>query len=238
MRKILDLEEIERRGARACMGMAGTEAREQVDRFTSLKPDWMESLELVSDAHTACVGAHQGEDGAVVIVGTGVVGYQVEGGRSSRAGGWGFPQSDEGGGAWLGMEAARLAFQASDGVIPQSDTSRAVLARFDNSPFALLDRLVGAPPSVFGELAPLVVHNAEAGDEAAISLMRQSGEYLSGICRALASKQKASKPLPVSFLGGLAPFMEHFVDDATSARLRPARSDALTGAMLMLERSE
>ena len=48
-----------------------------------------------------------GADGGIVIVGTGSIGWANIAGQSHRVGGWGFPVSDEGSGAWLGSEAVR-----------------------------------------------------------------------------------------------------------------------------------
>ncbi len=44
----------------------------------------------MTDAHAACIGAHNGADGAIIIIGTGVVGYQTQNGEGVQVGGWGF----------------------------------------------------------------------------------------------------------------------------------------------------
>jgi glucosamine kinase len=44
----------------------------------------------------------------LIAIGTGTVGYQIEGDKECKVGGWGFPHGDEGSGAWLGMEAVRM----------------------------------------------------------------------------------------------------------------------------------
>src|SRR5215470_7613962 len=93
---------------------------------------------LTSDAHAACVGAHAGEDGGIVIVGTGSVGWAVQGQRSYRVGGWGFPVSDEGGGAWLGCEAVRRALWAHDGRAPWTPLLRSISAEFAGDPHAIV----------------------------------------------------------------------------------------------------
>ena len=91
------------------MGLAGCEVKEAYQEFLQ-RPHPFTTLELATDAHIACVGAHKGEDGAIIIVGTGVVGYQVQNGKGSKVSGWGFPHDDTGGGAWIGLEAVRLTF--------------------------------------------------------------------------------------------------------------------------------
>ena len=62
----------------------------------------------------ACLGAHGGRDGGIVIAGTGSVGLAMVNGREFRIGGYGFPISDEGSGAEIGLHAIRLALRAHD----------------------------------------------------------------------------------------------------------------------------
>ncbi len=77
-------------------------------------PHPFRSVVYAHDATIACIGAHAAKDGGIVIVGTGSVGFAVVGGREVRVGGYGFPISDEGSGADLGLHAIRLALRAHD----------------------------------------------------------------------------------------------------------------------------
>ncbi len=75
------------------------------------------SLAIASDAAIACLGAHGGEDGGIGIVGTGSVGFARVGEEVVVVGGYGFPISDEGSGADLGLRAIRASLWARDGRI-------------------------------------------------------------------------------------------------------------------------
>src|SRR5437660_12250237 len=87
----------------ACLALAG--ATEPADLAAAKRHEQSFGRAiLTSDAHAACVGAHDGRDGAVLIIGTGSIGWAVLRGRHHRVGGWGLPISDEGSGAWLGCE--------------------------------------------------------------------------------------------------------------------------------------
>src|SRR5262249_23472107 len=94
---------------RACLAHSGADAT-----GAPARPTRSRAAIVVSDAHAACVGAHGGEDGGVIIVGTGSIGWAIVQGRAHRVGGWGFPASDEGSGAWLGSEALRRVLWAHD----------------------------------------------------------------------------------------------------------------------------
>ena len=71
------------------------------------------SVRFISDGLAACLGAHGGADGAIVVAGTGSIGVGLIGGRELRFGGYGFPISDEGSGADIGLQAIRLALARS-----------------------------------------------------------------------------------------------------------------------------
>ena len=106
----------------ACLALAGaTEPRELEAARRHRHP--FRQMIVTTDAHAACIGAHRGRDGGVVVVGTGTVGWGVLGGRHYRVGGWGFPVSDEGSGAWLGCEAVRRTLWAHDGRTPWTDSA-------------------------------------------------------------------------------------------------------------------
>ena len=61
------------------------------------------SVIFTSDGLAACLGAHSGADGAIVVAGTGSVGVGLIDGREIRIAGYGFPVSEEGSGADIGL---------------------------------------------------------------------------------------------------------------------------------------
>jgi glucosamine kinase len=182
--------------------------------------------------YTACVGAHGGSDGAVIAVGTGTIGFQVEAGKESRVGGWGFPHGDEGSGAWLGLEAIRRTLHWLDGRAPEDPLLQAVQARFDGDLDRLLTWANGASATEFAQLAPLVVEHAERGAPLALALGRQAAAEVDRISRALTAKSQ--RPLPCCLLGGLGRFVEPWLEEALRARLVPCRYDAVKGALLLV----
>ncbi len=72
----------------------------------------------------------EGEEGILLIAGTGsVVFYQPAGGAARRIGGWGPLLSDEGSGYRIGLRALRYYINVLDGVYPRDAFSEAVEAR-------------------------------------------------------------------------------------------------------------
>src|SRR5246127_1647296 len=98
----------------AGVGLAGI-GRKGVIGEIMARPHPFRSVIYVNDANIACIGAHGGRDGGIVILGTGSAGFAMVRGREVKVGGYGFPVSDEGSGADLGLRAIRLALRAHDG---------------------------------------------------------------------------------------------------------------------------
>jgi glucosamine kinase len=182
---------------------------------------------LTSDAHAACVGAHDGRDGAILIIGTGSIGWAVLRGRHHRVGGWGLPVSDEGSGAWLGCETLRRVLAAYDGQIAWTGLLRAVFEQFGADPHAIVGWVSRALPREFGSLAPTVTEHAARGDAAAVELMRLAAGHLDAIAARLISLGEAR----LALAGGLAPHMEEWLSAETRRRLVAPLGDALEGAL-------
>lgn len=213
------------------LGLAGTEVPAAKKNFLS-RPHPFTTLMVESDAYIACLGVHGGKNGAIIIIGTGSIGYQIENQKVVRVGGFGFPHDDLGGGAWLGLEACRLTFQSLDGRISETPLLKAVFEHFDDNLQKFTIWANQATPGNFGELAPLVFLNAQAGDPYAIDLLQQAAQYINRIWFAL--KKKSHSNLNCGLLGGIAPLITHELCDDLQARLVPRRFDAAKGAILML----
>jgi glucosamine kinase len=187
---------------------------------------------FTTDARAACVGAHRGRPGGVIVVGTGSIGWAEQGGRECRVGGWGFALSDEGSGAWIGREALRRVLWAHDGRIPWTNLLRALFERFERNPHSIVRFSSEASPRDFGAFAPLVVEHAKRDDRAGIELMHDAASHV----ERLAERLIALGVPRLALVGGLAPQMAEWVSSSTRAHLVPPAGDALDGA-LQLARS-
>lgn len=191
---------------------------------------WMhpfKSVKFLGDARIACLGAHGGRDGGIVIVGTGSIGLAVLGEREIRIGGYGFPVSDEASGADLGLNALRIALQAYDGRRTQTAFTREVLAPFGNDPVEVVAWTDQASATDYATLAPLVISHAAAGDGEALKIVATAAEQIGAMVRYLIA-QGAPR---VALLGGLAPAMEPWLPEDVQRHLVPPEGDALDGAM-------
>ncbi|WP_342628398.1 BadF/BadG/BcrA/BcrD ATPase family protein [Nguyenibacter vanlangensis] len=215
-------------------GLAGAEVPGAAERFLAF-PALFDRIDLVTDGYTSCVGAHGGAAGAVVAVGTGTVGFALAGGRVRRVGGWGFPQGDEGGGAWIGLEAVRLMLRARDGRVPGSALVERIwraLASEGGDPMLWAVRMGAAG---FGRLAPLVVAAAEDGDAQARALLGRAGAEIA-LLRAALCDAEGFRGLPCCLLGGLAEVLEPYLPAESREGLARPRGSAIEGALWLARR--
>ncbi|HEY1396809.1 BadF/BadG/BcrA/BcrD ATPase family protein, partial [Roseateles sp.] len=97
------------------LGLSGAGVAAQAQAFIAQQPGYAH-IELVNDGTTTVIGAHAGRPGGVVAAGTGTVGEALRSdGSLVCVSGWGWIGGDEGSGAWLGIQAMRLAQKAMDG---------------------------------------------------------------------------------------------------------------------------
>lgn len=215
----------------AGIGLAGCEVLEARNNYLSM-PHPFATLQLVSDAHIACLGAHGLHDGAIIIVGTGVIGYQIQQGQGTKVSGWGFPHDDEGGGAWLGLEAVRLTFQSLDHRIEKTPLLEEIFAYFNHDIPHFVAWANKANSSEYARLAPLVINHSQQNDHLAVRLMKKAAQAVNQIAVALEKTQK--QVLPCCLFGGVAPFIEPWLSDELHSRLVPHQGDANAGAILMV----
>lgn len=217
-------------------GLAGCEIPQACKEFLDKTPTIFATKCLQSDAYTACLGAHDGQDGAIIIVGTGVVSVQIENGNIVTVGGWGFPHGDEGSAAWLGMEAIRLTTQWLDGRYKvTSPLLSAIAHKFTNDTAQLVTWANKANAGAFATLAPQIIQHADNGDSNAIMLLQRAAQEIDKIGVVLAKKTQGEKTLPCCLLGGLAPFIEKWLGKDLNSRLVPCKHDAMVGAILMVK---
>ncbi|TDG12447.1 ATPase [Seongchinamella unica] len=185
------------------------------------------ALHLETDIHIACLGAHGGADGGIIVAGTGSVGYSYAGGRGRSFGGHGFPVGDNGSGAWLGLRALQSALLAVDRLGPETRLLDAVEAQLGTTGLGLVDSMAGARSREYGALAPLVLECADAGDAVAVAIVKDGADYLTRLARKLLA---AGVPA-LSMLGGLAPRILPWMAADVRDRMVEPRAGADVGAV-------
>jgi glucosamine kinase len=216
----------------AVVGLAGIGRKDALEQLVQ-KPHPFRSVTYVHDATIACIGAHGDRDGGIVIVGTGSVGFALVGGHEIRVGGYGFPISDEGSGADLGLHAIRLALRSYDERAVGTSLTHDVMMRFHNDPFEAVAWMDHATATEYATFAPLVIRHADVGDPVGRRILRDAAEQIDELVRRL-SERGASR---IALLGGLASSMQPWLAPDVQRRLVPVDGDAVDGALHLARRA-
>jgi glucosamine kinase len=219
-------------GMDAAIGLSGVGRIGALEQLCA-RPHPFRSVIFVNDAAIACIGAHGGRNGGIVIIGTGSVGFAMVDGREIRVGGYGFPISDEGSGAELGLHAIRLALRANDGRALATNFTREVMARFGDDAFEAVAWMDRATATDYATFAPLVMRYANDGDPIGRGIVREAAEHIDELVRRLI---ECGAPR-ISLLGGLASPMEPWLAPDVQRRLSPIQSDAVDGALYLARRA-
>jgi glucosamine kinase len=216
----------------ACLALAGASEPSQLKAARRYKHPFGKAV-IVPDAQAACVGAHGGRNGGIIVIGTGSIGWAELNGRQHRIGGWGWPISDEGSGAWLGCEAMRRTLWAHDGRIPWTGLLSSLFARFRSDPHGVVCCMTGALPRDFAAIAPAVIEHAQANDPVAVELLRLAGTHIDTLAQGLV----AFGVDRLSLVGSLAASIEPWLADATREHLAAPLGDAVAGALQLARRA-
>ena len=209
------------------LGLAGVNDKEDAERVVAAFPGFMR-VRAANDAVTACIGAHAGADGGLVIAGTGSAAIARVAGREIIVGGRGFAVGDAGSGAHIGLSALRAAALAYDGLGPASALTRDMLDAFDGDIVALVRWSRAARPGDFGAFAPRVLGRGEGRSDRA----RGRGSAAEAI-GALARRAVALGAERVALVGGVGDALRPYFDPIVDALLTPPLHDATDGAILM-----
>ena len=217
---------------RAGLGLAGLNLYSEREK-TRAYPHPFASIALASDAVIACLGAHKGQDGAVLILGTGSCGCAIVGGKPIMVGGWGLQLSDHASGAALGQAALRRSLLALERVIPATPLSRALMARFLDSPEQAVLWSNTAGPRDYAALAPLVFEYAAQDDPLALALLQKTASDATLLIEALRQRGAPN----IALLGGLAEPLRPYLPKEIQAVLNTPQGDALDGALLLAQQA-
>ena len=245
----------------AAVGIAGIRRKGIQEQFVGLVHPFA-SLRFISDSLIACLGAHGGKDGGIVIVGTGSIGIVRVKGNDLSVGGYGFPISDEGSGADLGLRAIKLAMRALDGRAEASQLTAEILGHsapgvfagfllvfvtnvgdfinaeilghFHDDPFEVVAWMDRATATDYANFAPLVMRHADQGDPVGRRIARAGAEQIDGLVWALIERGAPR----VALIGGLACAIEAWLTPDVRRCLSPPEGDAISGAIILARQDD
>lgn len=212
------------------LGLAGVHNKEWAAQFVAANPGYAD-IALDNDGVTTLIGAHAGQPGVIVAIGTGSVGEALlADGTQREVGGWGFPAGDEASGAWMGLRAMTYIQQVLDGRRAGGAFASAVIDACGGCRDAIQVWLGQATQTTYASLARLVVAHAQT-DAVARSILIDAGSEAAGIAKAL----DPSEALPLALCGGLGEVLRPYLPAALLARVIAAKGDSANGALRLIE---
>ena len=211
----------------AGIGLAGTGhigARQALESWQHpFAKAWFEG-----DGYVAWLGAFGGDEGGIVVCGTGSIGITYKG-ATIRVGGYGFPVSDEGSGAHIGLNAIRYSLRTLDGRAKATAFAQEILERFSSDPAVVIRWSETASPTDYAAFAAIVIKHSQAGEPAASNLLRDAAVHIAGLAEAVLERGAPR----VALVGGLVEFIRPWIPEATAARITEPRADAMAGGIML-----
>ena len=166
---------------------------------------------VISDAELALHATHGGEDGLLLIAGTGSIGYRKSGSTLYRAGGWGHLLGDEGSAWAIARAAICTVLQATDRGLPAPEPLwHAIAAQLQiGTPQALLSYVYSHPKADVAALCRAVTQCADGGDPLALRILQQAGEALADLAQELVSRAPCQEKLPLAISGSVLRHCTH-----------------------------
>lgn len=215
------------------LALAGAEHKSSWQTFMAL-PHPFASMVLNTDAYGACVGAHNGDDGAIMIAGTGSCGIYLTNGEQHVVGGREFPISDQGGGAVMGLRLVQQVLLAEDGIIDKTPLGTHVMAHFNHDVDQVVEWSKTALPRDYGQFSPAIFEHAAQGDSLAISMLKQTASDVEMFLLAL-NRKGATR---ICLMGSIAERIIKWLSPPVQNWVVEPQFDAIEGALMFAGKPE
>ena len=228
------LSELELSDIVAGVGLAGVNLPVLFDQMAAWQHPF-KAMHLATDLLIACLGAHDGSDGAVMISGTGSCGFSCVDEQQTIVGAHGFPHGDKGSGAWFGLQGVKQVLLSLDGIVPTTLMSDVLLKKLNcKDDTDLVEAVASQKATYYAQQANLVFDAAEQGDKVALAIVDEGAEYINSIARTLLTKN----PPRISMIGGLTPRLKPWLADDIKAKLEEPISPPEVGSVLFARQQQ
>lgn len=162
------------------LGIAGSEVSDNAKKIQNeIKAKFNLDSVIMNDGDLALKALLKGEDGILVIAGTGSTAFGINGTKQSRCGGWGHILGDEGSAYKISIEAFKRMIHEYDFGLERSELSQSIL---DELNVKEVDEVIGfiysATKDKIAGFAGFVSKYAEKGDEYAKGILETEGVLL------------------------------------------------------------
>ena len=167
------------------------------DEFSTV----FDEFKLYSDAYAAMLGALAGEDGILMIAGTGSIALAKVGDETFRCGGFGYRYGDEGSAYSIGKALISRALKEADGRLDKSIISDLVADYFDNIGINMIatsdfsrDKIAGLAAA-----ASKYVENSDSVRDIFLAAAKEISLHI----KAIGKNFESGKRIRLSYIGGV-----------------------------------
>ncbi len=189
-----------------CAGLGGygknPEVRQRIEHICARSFEGME-YHICNDGEIALEGALDGNEGILVIAGTGSMGLAKKEGQTLRCGGWGYLLGDEGSAFWMGKKLLEAFCRQNDGRDPETELNEVVKARLGlRDGYELIPYMgTGYNRAAVAELALIVYELAGKGEKTALGIYEEAARHLAELANSLSFYFEGK--CPVSYAGSV-----------------------------------
>lgn len=191
---------------------------------------------LTNDIHIALMGAFNGEDGIVVVVGTGAIAMAQKNNQIIRCGGWGYQLGDEGSAYWIGKQVLFHFCKQADKREDKDELYERVMKLYHlKNPYELIS-IVGSFQNERTQIAQLakVCDELSHSNTSCQKILQEAGKEIATLVECLNHEFEVNPK--VSCFGGV--FQSHIVKQSFCQQLEhycicEPLHDALFGAYLL-----
>ena len=142
---------------------------------------------IKSDAFMSLYGHTQGQEGLVIISGTGAIGLACDcEGVLYTLGGWGRLTGDEGSAYYIALAGIKAALRHHDGIGEQTTLSALLPSYFGCKRMrGLIDLFYASPEPEIASFAKIISEQAQQGDEVSHRIIKKAAWYLAAYAEAL-----------------------------------------------------
>ncbi|HWO74994.1 MAG TPA: BadF/BadG/BcrA/BcrD ATPase family protein [Bacillus sp. (in: firmicutes)] len=177
------------------IGAAGAISEEVCRRAEQeFQSRWCQNVRVIDDARLAHTALLKGQDGILVISGTGSIALGRSNGMEWRTGGWGYLLGDEGSGYWVSIKAIQYVLHQLEMKQSNDGLTHALLQWIQgNSVSDIKNFVYTSSRQEIAGLSELISEEAMRNSEAAISILRRAGVELA----LLVNRSLSAAPKPI-----------------------------------------
>lgn len=186
------------------LGIAGSEVGDHAEVIhNKVKDRYLVETSVMNDGDLALKALLEGEDGILVIAGTGSTAFGVNGDKQARCGGWGHLLGDEGSAYKISIEAFKRMINEEDFGIKRSELSQAILDKLGmKNVYEIVGFIYSSTKDEIAAMAGLVSMYAEKGDEFAKNILINEGIEIAKAAEQVFKKLEFNK-CRIGLVGGV-----------------------------------